>query len=315
VAVQPDLLNNQKLIKDWMMFLADVLQFENEPNHCKISIVWWHDFVLSVCTGRPIPNIRKFGEATTTSEDYFSGYLGYHKDGIFLIMDILLRPSVCRQSILEFHIQYGQPLQLPVSDDGFITAEPALVYTRDPCGKVDLPTTNVLSPLHSDCKVKIDLEPCWETNPRTVIFRSRVDGVLVCSFSPDNLLCPLTGQNNRFHFVTCDCELSSDKITVPVPGRPWTVMKISQFLVSNFTPTRVDFGVIADEICDWMRPIYINASGDVGAQVLCATAGHAFRNSGFNMIFASKCRYCALQLYPLDQEGDPNGWWLLVDGR
>jgi hypothetical protein len=92
-------------------------------------------------------------------------------------------------------------------------------------------------------------------------------------------------------------------------------MKISQFLVSNFTPTRVDFGVIADEICDWMRPIYINASGDVGAQVLCATAGHAFRNSGFNMIFASKCRYCVLQLYPLDQEGDPNGWWLLVDGR
>ena len=59
----------------------------------------------------------------TNSRDFKENILGFSKHGIFVIRDIALNPSLRPESLVEFHIQQGQPIAIPVDEKGFIVGQ------------------------------------------------------------------------------------------------------------------------------------------------------------------------------------------------
>lgn len=192
VAVHPNLLSNnrdcQTTIHRSMESLPRILHFANEPIADYKRIGEWHDVVLSVCTGTLMTS-----KQCPERSDEFEPRFGVYKNGVFVIMDLLLRPSTRPESTNRCQIQFEQPLQIPVNEDDFVIAESSLIYASE--AKIievsDLPKANVISSHPSDIKIGIDLEPSWESDPRCVRFRARINEILACSFSPEYLITPL----------------------------------------------------------------------------------------------------------------------------
>jgi hypothetical protein len=76
-----------------------------------------------------------------------------------------------------------------------------------------LPDERILKSAKSDQKIKIDLEPFWEDDPRT-IFRARVDGVLKFSFSPSTLFSEIVASSSGNAYVFCNCGIPTLEISV-----------------------------------------------------------------------------------------------------
>jgi len=80
-----------------------------------------------------------------------------------------------------------------------------------------------------DRKIRIDLEPCWEEDPRQVVFRAHVDRVPIYTFSALRLIDRMHGRGiiqvvhgnkeNRIQVVSCDCGGFSDEISIPESQR------------------------------------------------------------------------------------------------
>ena len=316
VAIHPRLVSTdedcQMTLAMWMDALRCILKFANKPITSHLGIGQWHDIILSACTGTPM-TLKQSAQRALES-DKFEPCLGVYKNGVFMIMDMLLRPSVLPESTCQFQIQFGQPLQIPVNEDGFVIAENSFVYTTvaKSIEISDLPRAATLSSRPSDITIRIDLEPSWETDPRRVIFRARVNGIVKCNFSPEYLIIPLVTpvtmkgyRINNFHFASCQCAKPSDD--VPVPSRSWSCMDMSQFIDSNHDKMNHIASSGEGLIC-------VHAGRDVGAQVVCVAVAHwAWGGNNMPVIFASRCLKCALQFYDHESSSDTYRRCVLFD--
>jgi hypothetical protein len=252
----------------------------------------WMNWLYSLYTGQLFPVGRTNGTA-----------IGYYANGIFVIMDVVLRPSLRQIAINQFHVRYGQPLQIPISDTGFVVAPSSH-------GRPDVRTLNTspfpisknLKSERPDRKIRIDLEPWWEEDPRQVVFRTRVNGALLYTFSPCRLINLLRGRRatqavsvnkgNSVQLMSCDCNGFLNEISVPESQR-WRTFEISQFLdlfdnACTSITAGFDRSLLLKSEDESNDPIFIHAAGDPAAQVLCA-----LWFSRVKVLVASKCLHCA----------------------
>ena len=248
----------------------------------KVTPAEWIQWQFNILTGCWDP-----GTMTNIPYDAF----GYYKNGILVIADLMIRPSVFPESLVRFHVQRGQPLQIPVNENGFIIAsdgDPRL--NGKPLPIENLPVIEVLRSQKSDSKLRIDLEPHWEGDPRKVIFRVRCQGQLKCSFSPERLASALvtTDEFNgplEFQVVDCNHKHEGDQEDrhgqreLPVSGAEWRTMAVSQ-LVHIYSQTALFRA--PDEVS-----VYIRAGGDMASQVLCFICLEP------PVTIASRCLRCA----------------------
>ena len=295
VAIYPDLLCKGK--RAWLTQLLtdfrDILGVKGD-HHLGVPLESWTRFLFRMYTGeleRPLEGAT-LGVGSTA---------GYQANGIFVVMDMLLHPSLNPRSFLEFHIRQGQPLQFPVTDLGFVVA--GVDDNKREHGRVDVktaefPVATTLKSQESDRKPRVDLEPHWESDPRRVVFRARIDGVLKCSFSPTLLIFQLghfkdasKALKSETYIVSCECNEPSSECSVPESER-WKIVELSQLLDSDATSSssHVDrsFFPVYDGLARQHDPLFIRAARDTVAQVLCCAMFW-----GLPRFVAVKCIKCA----------------------
>jgi hypothetical protein len=298
VAVDPGILvisnaSNRDKVRRWISVLEKGIQCP--PNMPLRSgnradgapIHEWAALHYELFSGASIePSMRN-------STDFRENIFGFSKHGILVIRDISLNPSLRPESLVEFHIQQGQPIEFPVDESGFIAGYSNTVFGQVdddievdsdidendgvPFDPADLPKSAVLRRGLSDRKIRIDLEPCWDSDPRKVIFRVRVDGILKCNIYPRRvplaIIKTFSDRERRSELygvlsdVPCECDSPKNEIAVSTT-ESWRVMKISQ-LIDKVTSAS-EFDVVRFDKIEGGDRIFIPAGGDVGSQVLCA---------------------------------------------
>ena len=108
VSVYPDLLTDgskREKVKGCFIDLANLLQLKGQEKHPEnqFRLENFTSFVVRVCTGEVL---KHWGWT-------YHSRVGYHANGIFIITDMVLNPSLNPTSVTRFHIGQGQPLQFP----------------------------------------------------------------------------------------------------------------------------------------------------------------------------------------------------------
>jgi hypothetical protein len=180
-------------------------------------------------------------------------------------MDMLMRPSPKPQSLLMFHVGYGHPLQIPVSETyGCVIADSLGSAGDSMTGECPSSTvTAILSHKNSDRKLRIDLEPNWQYDPRKVLFSGRVDGIIKAKFSPVTIAQMLGGlRDHGWHlFPPCNCE--AGVLLAPVKTH-WFTAEVSELSDAvEVWNSKILFSDCGGEDTG----LYIHAAGDIGSQV------------------------------------------------
>jgi len=254
IAFSPDFIHTNKVYK-W----ADVV---GRALSGIVSIAEWTGLLLEVVTGvkhstpvddpgtnllskrwQIIPN--NMNQEGTNVSDVF----GIQANGVALVSDFLINPSMRPESLLQYHIQYGQLLDIPIDDAGYIRAAK---ITMPPS---TLPTSGRVRLLRAeppDAEIRIDVEPSWETDPRRIVFKARNKGVPVGTLSPE-----LVSRKLCYSTARCSCSEPTKEIAVT---EDWHSVPVSKVLVLG--GSRVNFG---NE-----KRVYVPALDDDMSQILCA---------------------------------------------
>jgi len=245
----------------------------------------WSGFLLEIATGavHPVPlgefpksaslHGRSFIHALGKDKVRLSDVFGMQANGVTIINNLLVSPSVQPDSLLYYHVQYGQILHLPMDDSGYVRAAAG---TRG-VSRLTLnpePDTTLLQSGASNANVRIDVEPDWEGDPRTVIFRARVDGLPRTSFSP---LVVATRLSSRKFRAECQCRQFAETLEVKIAER-WQDASVMQLIHAPGLRLGVE-----DE-----DRVNIPVAGSVAAQLLCIGFLDCDR-----MVLAEECMSCA----------------------
>ena len=132
--------------------------------------------------------------------------LGAQANGMALVSKTLIALSACSTDIAYFHIQRGQILNFPLTEDGLIQASnyagesfPTEIHPDWELRTLSLPAT--VSP---NIPLRADFEPCWEADPRTVVIRVRKSGVIVATLNATRVIDTLLNFK-----ATCNCRTPS----------------------------------------------------------------------------------------------------------
>jgi hypothetical protein len=259
VAVDENMFSGpRKRIPFWLQ----LLQATSESEDRNMSQGQWMGLVFNMLTG-----VWDLDPMINIPYDAF----GYYKNGIFLIADFMLRPSIYPEALVRFHIQHGQPLQFPVNENGFIiNSDGDLSLNSGPLTLTNLPTIDALQSQKSDLTLRIDLEPYWEGDFRKVIYRVRSEGQLKCGFSPGRLARTLINTDEcdgplSSRVIRCKCEAPCSAMSLP-DASMWRSMNISQLLARcsrNSSDTNT-FQAPTQGIS-----LIVHAGGDMTSLVLC----------------------------------------------
>jgi hypothetical protein len=303
VAIYSDLLSDQARIESLRQLFLDLQDLLAGPVKHDIDFLpmeRWIRTVFNVCTGEPLESDQCFKE----------GLVGYYANGVFVIMDIILRPSLQPCSLLNFHVQLGQPLQIPISEQGFVVTAEQRTNPGSVAREVDVrksPTIDLLTTREPDLKVRIDIDPHWEDDPRKVVFRARVGGVVECTINPHRLITDIAratfvhnvgpvSWDGSIHVVHCTC--GSPSVGHPAPStQKWKMVELSQLLKA---PAGSSSGVFGEEYYEYsLRPklesgsrdlLYVHTAKDCLAQVFVCTCFPATPR-----IVAMDCLRCAYE--------------------
>lgn len=164
--------------------------------------------------------------------------LGLQASGLTVVSEIGVRPSAESLALYRFHVCSGQVLNLPLTEDGFIE----LSTRREPVSNVWRQPQDPLQTLHHfdegmpDLNLRVDVEPCWEDDPRQVIFRVRKRGVVVCPLSTNLLFSRL----EEFPSAHCACDNPVREVDVSQqPGSNWQPLSLETLIPSGY-------GLLAD---------------------------------------------------------------------
>jgi hypothetical protein len=172
-----------------------------------------------------LPSVGQLNEPKIRVSDV----MGMQANGVVVISDLIVRVSISNTSILLYHLQYGQLIDHPLDDDGFIKASLAtgqssmIAHTPEH-------ETSVLHAAKSGVTIRIDVEPDWENDPRTAVFCARQNGVCFASFSPYTVA-------SRLQMSTkggiCYCKGHTTSVEVAVTERWQVVRDITQLARGN----------------------------------------------------------------------------------
>lgn len=117
-----------------------------------------------MCAGEILLGTR-FGKHESTArvrfDDDFGIMLGLQANGIALVSEILVNPSMQPDDILRFRIQQGQIVTFPLNKKGFIVTSQRLNIVLS---HTVVPTIESLGPIPNkvtlDKSTRIDIDPC-----------------------------------------------------------------------------------------------------------------------------------------------------------
>lgn len=213
------------------------------------------------------------------SRDYrdtsFQSVLGLQRNGIVLLPNLLLYPSGDSQDWFRYHIRVGQLMDLPLEEDGFVCAanKPPRTSTFKTWKPEPDRQHTTIDNLPLEMSIRIDPEPWWESNERTVIFRARSGGVVKAIFSPVAIF----KKNHTGTKSDCKCTIPKSSIELATTV---VVLRVSDLLLHQ--------GEIIDTNYGQSRlPVVVQTGGDKLAQVLCLAVSN-FNDSESVM----RCIHC-----------------------
>ncbi|KAJ4290917.1 hypothetical protein N0V90_010113 [Kalmusia sp. IMI 367209] len=206
IAFDPDLLyyENGRYIKERAIDIDCLL--ENGLPLLKWTQLLFGMFACAI-------NVPKNGKVRRELQ-HAGRLLGVHSHGFTIVSDLLVSLRICSESLGYFHISRGQALNLPTYDDGFVYASAYLPFaaqieneslerrdaTKLYCNPGPFPVDST----------RLDVEPCWEDDSRTIVLAMRQKGVMIASLNLEKIL------NRLEKCVTrCKCSKYSNEIAVP----------------------------------------------------------------------------------------------------
>jgi hypothetical protein len=150
--------------------------------------------------------------------------LGAQANGFTIVSDFIVKPTIDLSAIGVFHVTSGQILSYPLTEEGFIQASHYL--TKPSVLGVD-PEPQIESLHYFDHpgfseSMRLDVEPCWEDDPRTIVFRLREMGNVVAPLNIELILDRLACKT-----VNCSCNHRTFQVTVPLAER-WQHISLFQ---------------------------------------------------------------------------------------
>lgn len=279
VAFIPDILyeSGGKRLREWARIVGHSLR-----SHQAFS--QWRDLLFEMFLGKDTESgTSKSSQSKYTNQQ--NPYkdrllLGAQANGLVAVSEMLVATTIRVKSFCYFHIKRGQILNLPLTEDQYIQAsahiEPAHTLALDPEPKNS--TLYRFEAEDTHATMRIDVEPAWEEDPRTVVFRARLRGVPIASLNISTFLDGLS-----YQAVPCKCPEPSWEVLVPFTER-WQLVTLHQLQRTRFKGMsfrRVD-------VNDADARILIDASQSVAATVYAVCILHVR-----GLFVALECLACA----------------------
>lgn len=201
----------------------------------------WADLLFELFLAMPQPVTKQH---TTTprapqAADNRRLLLGAQANGMVAVSDLVVGMTIRPARLSYYHIGRGQILNLPVTEDGYLQASsyltPLMALTMDP-----EPENKSLYPFQAtrpEQSLRIDIEPCWEDDPRTIVFRVREMGKVL---APVNIMQVVESVASKA--VPCSCSKKTDSVTVPI-AEQWqhiTIQQLKRTLFKGMSLYRAD---------------------------------------------------------------------------
>ena len=244
IALQPNLLHGHTLFK-WAKVVGEAL-------NGMLELYSWKDFILELATGIPSDTLNhqfmreRLGKESDDIDPAGSCAFGAQANGVFAISDFVARPSTRVDNVLRFHIGTGRILNLPVAESGFVHSSaiktPTVNFRTNPGQPANVLRRQPLShnPLR-DQSLRIDAEPDWSGNSRTVLFSVRIGGIQVAQMNLGQIVWRLSyGQ------VSCNCTQLNREVKVPL-SEGWKVETINSLLESPHNGSAPSSANVKDE--------------------------------------------------------------------
>ena len=237
VAFHPDLLyqNGGRRLKEWAKIIGHAIRFDR---HHQVPLSSWSDLLFELFLGKDTESTAITSITAPSSTKYMNKqnpypqrlYLGAQSNGLTAVSDLLVRMTTKMESLCYFHISRGQILNFPITEDNYIQAsshiEPALTLQMDP-----EPSNTVLHRFDVDCSdllLRVDVEPCWDDDPRTVLFVLRSHGVPIATL---NILAYTDRMS--YDMQHCKCDAPSSEVSVRAAER-WQLVSLYQLMRTSF---------------------------------------------------------------------------------
>lgn len=157
--------------------------------------------------------------------------LGVQSHGFSIISDVLVRLRIQPEALGYFHIARGQLLNLPCNDEGYVQGSTHLPYPAELAIGSNHENMEVLYRFDNAFlaeSTRIDVEPCWEAEPRAVILRMRQMGSIIASLNINTILTRLSLNVSR-----CSCIKHSGQIGVPASEK-WYHLHLDELSTYRF---------------------------------------------------------------------------------
>ena len=281
IAFIPDVLyeGGGERLRSWARTVGHSLSGHNA------ALAQWNDLLFEMFLGKDTES----GSLTASSKKSYIGQqnpyrqrllLGAQANGVTAVSEILINSTVRAESSCCFHISRGQILNFPLTEDSYIQAstyiEPASALNLDP-----EPRNSILRGFDTDgteSAMRIDVEPSWGEDPRTILFMARCQGVPVTTLNISAFLDRMSYQT-----VPCACPEALWEIPVPVTEQ-WR--RISSYQLKQMMKKGKSFRR-ADVSCADAK-ILIDASESAAATIYAISVLHV------KLFFVAKdCLFCA----------------------
>ncbi|KAK3983800.1 hypothetical protein QBC44DRAFT_391434 [Cladorrhinum sp. PSN332] len=163
------------------------------------------------------------GEEDAAVSSKGDGYVfGIQCNGFTAVSDILVRLKINPQSLSVFHITRGQLLNLPCDERGYVKGSTFLPYSVTINEALSWTYERRLyrtkDSTFDSKSTRLDVEPCWDDDTRTVILSMRQMGKRVASLNLGRVL-----QRMSRCVVTCSdsCERRSNEAALPSGQGGW----------------------------------------------------------------------------------------------
>ena len=277
VAFMPDILYERggKRLKDWAQTVGCSLMTGYHT-----SLNQWNTLLFEMFLGKDTQT--NAGNKYINRQNPYREQLllGAQANGLAAVSEMLVNPTARVLSFCYIHIQRGQMLSFPLSEDQFIVAS-TYVETAETLHVDPEPENNRLYRFdgeYPESAMRVDVEPCWEDDTRTVSFMIRLQGIPIASLSIGAFLDRMTNG-----LIQCECRKPSWEISVPVHER-WQHVSLYQlqrrrFKGQSFKRADVDYED---------NKVLIDATQSLAATIYAACILHVR-----HLFIAHDCLTCA----------------------
>ena len=234
VAFFPDLLfqSGGKKVRKWAHTVGQAISGHHVP------LATWSDLLFELFLGKtrdPSALRSTTASSTTKYANQQSPYtqrlfLGAQSNGLTAVSDILVALTTRKEAFCFFHINRGQILSFPLTEDYYIQASSFLERTSMFWLEPE-PNNNILHRFDTACAesgLRIDIEPCWVDDPRTVQFVLRSQGVPITTLNIFAFI-------DRMSYDSVVCTCAEPSWEVPVRNtEKWRFVSVDQLMRTKY---------------------------------------------------------------------------------